>query len=367
MRMTLATLWGLSFLALPALAQEAPASQPALSTETWRASMDASPEVIPPLGAPSLVLPAATDPALSLSGANPNRYPWASALFSVCTGCGHAYAGERREGAMYLGSSLLLLGGGRFLGGQESEGAFKISGTLLTGWQNLKFYSAFDAFRDSRRARLPKEGEIEVTSESLASLSLAPVTGRVIKSRWVWLGVPLALGVATSSIVLLADDVGASVGSLRLGLNAPFSRGASQLTAGEFLFEEAIVFATVDAVAVGEEALFRGVIQTSLEERLGRWGGWAAGSLIFGGVHVVNFIQRDSEGAFVGIDPIAKVALPAITFTGSLMGLAYMKTDHKLATSVAMHFWYDAVLFSLSALSGAASDSPAMLRVSLPW
>jgi membrane protease YdiL (CAAX protease family) len=95
-------------------------------------------------------------------------------------------------------------------------------------------------------------------------------------------------------------------------------------------------------VGVGEESLFRGLIQTELMERFGTWGGLAAASAIFGAVHFVNFAQP-------GTDPKqALIAVPTIAVLGSSLGLAYIETGHRLETGVAMHFWYDFLLSSVA-------------------
>jgi membrane protease YdiL (CAAX protease family) len=110
-------------------------------------------------------------------------------------------------------------------------------------------------------------------------------------------------------------------------------------------------------VGVGEEALFRGLIQTELEERLGTWGGLAAASAIFGAVHVVNFLDDPKSAAY---------ALPVISVLGSSIGLAYIRTGHKLETSVAMHFWYD-FLLSAAAFAADPQHQPFVVQFASPF
>jgi hypothetical protein len=92
-------------------------------------------------------------------------------------------------------------------------------------------------------------------------------------------------------------------------------------------------------VGVGEESLFRGVIQTELEERFGTWGGLVAASTIFGAIHFLNYGNDPKQGL---------IAVPVIATLGSSLGLAYIETGHRLETSVAMHFWYDFLLSSVA-------------------
>ena len=105
--------------------------------------------------------------------------------------------------------------------------------------------------------------------------------------------------------------------------------------AAAFAAGEGYYAALFDTVGVGEEALFRGVFQTELEERLGPTGGLVAASALFGAVHFLNYLDDPKQGL---------IAVPAIAVLGSGMGLAYQHTGYTLETSVAMHFWYDFLL-----------------------
>src|SRR4029077_14664929 len=97
----------------------------------------------------------------------------------------------------------------------------------------------------------------------------------------------------------------------RLSSSSAFSSGPRSLTdgkgvnflgyhygtAGGFALGETYNLGHYLPVGVGEESLFRGVIQAGLSETsLGLWGGWAAASAIFGGAHVFNFIDGSSSG-----------------------------------------------------------------------
>ncbi len=308
----------------------------------------------PALGG-ALQLSAARDPDPTVRDASAAAYrklrPWrkrpgtAAALSLLCPGCGHLYLDQQREGGAYLGATAALAGGAiALLAGQEVGGLDEparsarvpLALPLLTTAQNLWFYSIFDAYRDARVARGDLGYRHPITRETLGDLASAPFRPKVLASPWVWGGVPLALG-AGIAVSWLASR-GSSDGTSRPTifdvrevnfLGRDLSRGAG-FAAGAAYYAALFV-----PVGIGEEALFRGVIQTELEERFGTWGGLAAASAIFGAVHVFNFLDDPKSAA---------LAVPVITVLGSSMGLAYIRTGHRLETSVAMHFWYDFLL-----------------------
>ena len=53
----------------------------------------------------------------------------------------------------------------------------------------------------------------------------------------------------------------------------------------------------------------------------------------------------------------ALIAVPFITAVGSAFGLAYIRTGHRLETSVAMHFWYN-FLLSTAAFAADPQHQP---------
>ncbi len=287
--------------------------------------------------------------AQSANGSVPGagRRPATAAGLSVlCPGCGHLYLGEHAQGAAYLGSTAALLTAGLVMLsdagnpdiGQFADDADDPIGLLaISSAQNVWFYSIFDAYRDARRARDDAGYNVAITSESLADLASAPFRPRVLSSPWVWAGVPLALAAGIGVMSLVDDDPATGTRTLFDGggvnfLGHQFSTGVG-FGLGELYYGGLFL-----PVGVGEEALFRGTIQHALSEPLGIWGGWVVGSLLFGAVHIVNYTQPGTDVS------TAAVAVPFITLVGSSMGLAYIQTEFRLETSVAMHFWYDFLL-----------------------
>jgi len=281
--------------------------------------------------------------------AHEKLWPWAkqprsaAGLSLLCPGCGQVYLHEPGKGAAMLAvtaglvaSGVLLLrdAGSVSLDGPSTSKKAPIGLDLATAGQNLWFYSIFDAYRDARVLRGDVGYSFAITRERLPDLITAPFKPRVLKSPWVWAGVPLALiaGIGVSALAAGGDlSNSPSIFDVRqinfLGHN--YSRGTG------FALGEGAFATLFGPVGVGEESLFRGLIQTEMEERFGTGWGIATASAIFGTVHLVNFGQDPKE---------ALVAVPTIAVIGSALGLAYVHTGHKLETGVAMHFWYDFLL-----------------------
>jgi membrane protease YdiL (CAAX protease family) len=293
------------------------------------------------------------------AAAHERLWPWskqprtAAGLSLLCPGCGQMYLHEGGEGAAMLATTALLIGGGAIalhdagtvtLDGASSSRAAPIGLDLVEAGQNMWFYSIFDAYRDARVLRGDAGYKFAITRERLPDLASAPFRPSVLKSPWVWAGVPIALlaGIGVSALASSGDFTGnPSIFDVpRVNFFGHlFSRGAG------FGLGEGYYATLFGPVGVGEESLFRGLIQTELEERFGTAGGIAIASAIFGTVHLVNF----------GSDPKqALYAVPTIAVLGSSLGLAYAHTGHKLSTSVAMHFWYD---FLLSTVAFAADPN----------
>jgi membrane protease YdiL (CAAX protease family) len=358
---------------------DAPRSQPVPESQpASQASQPASQAASEPFDPGVMPLP----PPARFTVPKDKPYPWLAALLSVpCTGCGVVYLNRFDALAPYAGPSLALLAG--VLGANslqqfrpESPVPAQASSTLFTAWLNLKFYSVFDTYRQARKIRGTHKGEITPTNEPLSALLAAPFSPTVLRRPWVWAGVPAMLaGAFTASALAQRASLGAP-GALSLSFQRPVAALAqggdwagtpAAIDGRALLRDEFFALATVVPVAIGEEALFRGVIQHRLEESLGPIGGLAAGSAIFGAAHIVNFLSRDPETGRVQVSPVAATSLPILAGLGAVIGAAYQKTEHQLTTSVAMHFWYDFALFSAVAVARSSQTQPAMFRMAFPW
>lgn len=102
---------------------------------------------------------------------------------------------------------------------------------------------------------------------------------------------------------------------------------------------------------VAEEALFRGVLQTILQDQWGRSGGLWAASGVFGAAHLAGVDGELNVGG----------ALFA-TGAGAYFGWMYNRDGNRLAAPIAAHFWYDFMIFATSwALE--PDDTPFGFRV----
>jgi membrane protease YdiL (CAAX protease family) len=169
----------------------------------------------------------------------------------------------------------------------------------------------------------------------MADLGAAPFNWQVMKRPAVWLGILGTLAVGMATTLALADDIDTDqvgedpnlfgeVVDGRWGYPAAGGIGAVYFT----------------HVAVGEEALFRGYIQSSLSRNSGENTGWVAASLLFGAAHIPNIyaLPEEERGEYL------LYGIPFITAAGFYLGWLYRDSGYALGPSTAVHFWYDLLL-----------------------
>lgn len=170
--------------------------------------------------------------------------------------------------------------------------------------------------------------------DSLVDLAAAPFNWQVMRQPAVWGGLAgfLALGIGVSWLLddpdtsRAGDDpelFGKTIDG-RVGYPLGFGLGGGLFT----------------HVAIAEEALFRGTLQSSFARSAGERDGWLGATLLFGAAHVPNAFllpagQRQDYLLY---------GLPIITAAGGYLGWLYRRTDYGLASPVALHFWYDLLL-----------------------
>jgi membrane protease YdiL (CAAX protease family) len=303
------------------------------------------------------------------------RRPRQAAFLSLaCPGCGYFHLGQPGRVAAYLGTTAGLLGAGLALASQGQGGLRlgsdegpRMTPTLaplalpaLMAAQNLWFYGVFASYRDARLLRGDDDYHYPVSHETLGTLVSAPVRPRVLRRPWFWAGLPVALGAAIGfSALVSAGDVGQGVRSLGDGRGVWFL-GRHYRTGPGVALGETYYAGLFLPVGVGEEALFRGVLQPALCESLGLWPGWALTSVIFGGVHLFNFVDQPD-----GLGTAAK-ALPFLTAVGAYFGLTAIETGYTLETSVALHFWYD-FLIGTVAFAADPDHQPFAVKIAVPF
>jgi len=294
----------------------------------------------------------------------------AAGLSVLCQGCCYFYLGQGGRAWSYLGAAAGLVATGLYLVSQapidpatNAHSAGRGIPFLQTA-QNLWFYGIFASYRDARLARGDEGYRFPVAREELGDLLLAPFNPQVLKRPWVWAGIPLLLGGAIGFGYLASQfDHSSSMSSSMRSLGDPGGvrfLGSDYATGTGFALGEIYNVGLYLPTGVGEEALFRGVVQAGLSESLGLWGGWALGSVIFGGAHVLNFIG-DSNGATT-----AALAVPYITLTGSYLGQVYIRTHFSLLAGTAIHFWYDFLLSTIAFIADP-DNQPFNMRVAIPF
>ncbi len=241
-----------------------------------------------------------------------------AALLSLSVpGLGHAYLGEYKAAFGLFGSSAAMVG----LAQAERLGDDFHDANGIT-LQNLGLYSSYAAYRDTRLYNGNQGYCYKMPTESLLDLSLAPFQWSVIKKPEVWGG------------FLGAFTVVAAVGYYLLEEEAELSLSASEDKKFPLL---------AFPVGIGEEAFFRGYLQSTFSEVLSPWGGILLSSGCFGALHLLNTIGMDGDERL----KYCTVSLPIITSFGVYFGwLTYKNTS--LKESVALHSWYDFTLFLLS-------------------
>jgi membrane protease YdiL (CAAX protease family) len=254
--------------------------------------------------------------------------------------------------------------GGLSLSGGEGPRMTPSPGPLaipaLMAAQNLWFYGVFASYRDARLLRGDDGARYPVSHEGLGTLVSAPVRPRVLARPWFWAGLPLAVGAAVGFSALVSpSDVGRGVRSLGDGRGVWFL-GNHYRTGPGVALGETYYAGLFLPVGVGEEALFRGTLQPALCDSLGLWPGWALTSVIFGGAHLLNFLDQPD-----GLGTAAKV-LPFLTAVGGYLGLTAMKTGYTLETSVALHFWYDFLIGTVSFVADP-DHQPFAVKIAVPF
>ena len=198
----------------------------------------------------------------------------------------------------------------------------------------LAFYSGYDAYRLARS--LPEYrvnySRTPVPSENLGDLSLAPLRWRNFTHWTVYVPLALAASVAFSNPVENQDPSQSGFHYRREGgLSRRTLRGHH--------------FASFYGVGVGEEAFFRGYLNTEFVEYWGPKWGVTMSSLVFGSLHTGSGGSASATFAMV---------------YGLYVGWMHVSNDYSLQRVTALHSWWD-VLVSLS-----ASRDPEAQEVTIP-
>ncbi len=282
------------------------------------------------------------------------------------SGAGHMYLGRYGQGAAYLATSIGATAAGVVvLNRTQGRTATAAGMPLVILGQNIWFYSVYAAYRDARLMQRDIGYAHPMTDEGLAELSTAPFRPSVLARPWFWAGLPVMVAGGVGLSALLSEGGFTGRRTLFGGAGPVRAFGARRDPAEAFALGEAWFAGLFLPVAVGEEALFRGVLQTGLSEELGDGPGLALSSVIFGATHLTNFApDGPSEDGGLKIGEVLAV-VSWITLSGAYMGYASQRTDRRLETSVALHFWYNFMLSTVGFLADP-DRQPFAFSVTLP-
>lgn len=268
--------------------------------------------------------------AATAAAAEPAKSPNKALIWSLLPGGGHFYLGEVGTGLTYAISTAAFLGvGGEVqrrndeLGREDEYNAPSIVGEKI--WE-LSFFTAY-------RSALAHDGTdlrtLGYDDTPTADLILAPFSYRNVLDPWV-LGAGVLGGVLAAAG---AEDNPRGLGDVdRVGIwgrdynarDGTAAYGASAL-------------AVSLGAGVAEEALFRGLLQTMLQDHWGQAAGLWAASGTFGAAHIVGPDGEPNVGAVL-----------VTTAAGAYLGWMYNREGNRLAKPIAAHFWYDFMLMAVS-------------------
>ncbi len=281
----------------------------------------------------------------------PRVRPGVAAGLSVLPGLGHAYACDPVGAALFPISVGASLGTAVVLVADPWAADDPLAQPAMMAAQNIWFYGIYDSFRIASLMRGERADRQPVDRAGIGSHLAAPYRVRNLRDPWVLgsVGVGLAAGsVVTLLTVAESQPVWARKTLPWAGERIPVGAG---LPLG--LAWEGLVFT---GVGVGEESLFRGVIQPVLVDALGAPGGIVLSSAIFGAAHIRS-LERPGEEL---------INAAVVGSLGGLLGFVAHRDRYVLGRAIAMHFWYDAALYSAVFLL-APDSMPWAFSLSTRW
>ncbi len=251
---------------------------------------------------------------------------------SIIPGLGHVYLGDMQTGGALMGSFALETGLAA-----ATQGA--LSANLADCALNTLFYGMYAGYRDARIYNDQMGYKYRMPKDSLADLTMAPFSWSVIKKPEVWGGV---LGMFAGG-VLVATIVNSNRSSHIV------------LSSDGYQSRPLIAF----PVGIGEEAFFRGVVQSQAIEFFKPAGGITFASIYFGAAHYQNTFRMSSQDRRL----YCQYVMPFIAACGGYMGWLSYKNG-SLKESVAVHAWYDFIIFSLASVaSQSITGEPATFAI----
>ena len=271
-----------------------------------------------------------------------------AALFSLLLpGPGHMYLGDVEEGLFLVGGEAALLFSSLLFNrhavdhllNDNEENNFKdfFSNPLLVGAVELPLLSTYLAYRKAREKNHNIGYKQPLPDESVMDLAKAPFDPSIIAKPDFFLPFIFHFGALFLLQHSIFPDSGATSSDQRVGAGVRIY-GKDLPSSIGYPLGEAGLWLSCTAVSMGEEALFRGYLQSELEEKFGKRLGWLTASALFGALHFPN-----------GTTTKERIAASLSAFTGGLvLGYFYQKEGYSLRKPIAYHTWWN---FSLSTIN----------------
>lgn len=263
-------------------------------------------------------------------------------------GLGHLCLGETAAGATLAtvgaGESSLLLYG---LISHDSRTPFPMPAIAV---RNLWTISGLDMLFRGQLA----DQRMYTPADTLGELFYAPFNYKVMTHWTVLTSLALSIGSA-----LLESYLRVPTGHI----DRPRIVGVETTAAVGFTAATGIYGAFTEQVAVGEEMLYRGLLQSSFARECGQGCGYGIGAAAFAAAHIPNAFLADDPADYF------QLSFPIVAVMGAYWGGMYYANDYSLAPNVAAHFWHN--MIGLLAHYLRHPDSPAWLTpvvfsISLP-
>lgn len=287
-------------------------------------------EAAKPISVPEISLKMKKDPDI------------ATTLSSLFPGLGHFYLDDSKTAGSLMGAGCMELGA---LAASLIEHRKEAAIFSLLTFVNTLNYGVYAAYRDARASNSQELYHYKMPTEQLQDLTAAPFNWKVIKKPEVWGGCLGAIAVAVTVSYFAFP---------------PKARIAAIYSDNKKI--EPWFPAVAFPVGIGEEAFFRGVMQSSYAEKLGPKGSIIASSLFFGAAHFPNafLLPREERWRYYTF------SIPLLTAIGGYLGWLTQKNG-SLKESVAVHTWYDFALFSASAIAQSAAIGCPAFSYSVPF
>ncbi len=292
--------------------------------------VDSFEEVSEPIVVPEIHLPK-KDPGLAVS------------LSTLFPGLGHFYLDDSKTASAFMSAASMELGAFAYALNDGHEEAATFS--LLT-FVNTMNYSLYAAYRDARGCNGQEFYRCKMPMESLSELASSPFRWGVLKKPEVW---------------------GGCLGALAIACVVNYFAFPSDARISPMTFLEGDKIspwfpAIALPVGIGEESLFRGVIQSRFREAFGPWTSITMTSLLFGAAHIPNafLLPEEEQWRYYAF------SLPLITTFSLYLGWLTEK-NISLKESVALHTWYDLVLFSAAAAAQSAVIGRPVISFAIPF